>query len=376
MTLGAELMEDRALRHAKLLVVDDTEDNLILMRKALMRAGYLQVVTVTNPLEAAEVFRREQPDMVLVDYRMPPVDGFYVLREIRAYDSSAIPVPAIMLTAGASEEVKQRALQAGFTDFLNKDFDFTELILRIRNALHIYQLNRQLLKNNELLEETVRVRTLQIHQAHRDTLAKLAIAAEFRDDETGEHTRRVGYVAAQIAMTLGLPKSFIDDIRMAAPLHDVGKIGIPDMILQKPAALTREEYLKVREHAQIGAQILRGSDEPIVEMARSVALTHHEKWDGTGYPHGLSGEQIPISGRIVALADAFDAMTNDRHYRKAISVDLAVSELRACSGTHFDPAVVEAFIIVVEKGLHIADETEGRAPVPFPQFRLFPEQPE
>jgi len=373
MVLGAELMEDRSLRHAKLLVVDDTEDNLILMRKALMRAGYLHVVTITNPLEAAEAFRREQPDMVLLDYRMPPVDGFYVLRELRAIDRSPIQVPAIMLTAGASEEVKQRALQAGFTDFLNKDFDFTELILRIRNALHIYQLNRQLLRHNELLEETVRLRTLQIHQAHRDTLAKLAIAAEFRDDETGEHTRRVGYIAAQIAETLGLPKAFVDDIRMAAPLHDVGKIGIPDVILQKPAALTPEEYMKVREHAQIGEQILRGSDEPIVEMARHVALTHHEKWDGTGYPAGIAGEEIPISGRIVALADAFDAMTNDRHYRKAISVERAVEELKACSGSHFDPTVVEAFIHVVERGCHVEDQSQERVLRGIPQYRLFAE---
>jgi putative two-component system response regulator len=228
-------------------------------------------------------------------------------------------------------------------------------------------------RHNERLEETVRLRTLQIHQAHRDALAKLAIASEFRDDDTGEHTKRVGSIAAQIARIMGLPKSFVDDIRVAAPLHDVGKIGIPDVILQKPSALTAEEYARVREHAKIGEQILRGADEPIVEMACDVALTHHERWDGGGYPAGLAGEDIPISGRIVAVADAFDAMTNDRHYRKAISVEMAVVELKACSGSHFDPTVVEAFVHIIDRGLQVDPEPNGRRAASVPQYRLFSE---
>ena len=218
---------------------------------------------------------------------------------------------------------------------------------------------------------------MQIHQAHRDALAKLAIAAEFRDDDTGEHTRRVGNIAARIAQVMGLPKSFVDDIRMAAPLHDVGKIGIPDMILQKPAALTAEEYEKVRErHAVIGEQIPARFRRAHLWRwpPGDVALTHHEKWNGSGYPAGLVGEEIPISGRIVAVADAFDAMTNDRHYRKAIPIDKAVVELKACAGSHFDPAVVEAFVHIVENGVQTEDSrgdlTRSES---IPQYQLFSE---
>jgi len=360
------------MNHAKLFVLDDTDDNLVLIKKALTRAGYTQVITASDPMQAAELFKRERPDMVLLDYRMPPVDGFYVLKQIREIENSPIPVPAIMLTAGASEEVKQRALQAGFTDFLNKDFDFTELILRIRNALNAYALNKQLLRNNEELEEMVRVRTHQIHQAHRDTLSKLAIAAEFRDDATGEHTRRVGSMSARIASIMGLPRLFVEEIRMAAPLHDVGKIGIPDSILLKPSSLTDEEYEKVREHPLIGERILHGSEEPMLHMACEVALTHHERWDGMGYPTGLAGEDIPVSGRIVAVADAYDAMTNDRHYRAACSSEQAVVELRVCSGRQFDPAVVEALTHIVENGL-LAEPNALASAASVPQARLFQE---
>lgn len=358
---------------AKLFVLDDTDDNLVLLKKALNRAGYSQVVTLSNPLEAVDAFKRERPDMVLLDYRMPPVDGFYVLKKIREVETSPIPVPAIMLTAGASEEVKQRALQAGFSDFLSKDFDYTELILRIRNALNAYTLNKQLLRNNEELEEMVRIRTHQIRQAHRDTLSKLAIAAEFRDDATGEHTRRVGNLSARIAEVMGLSASFVEEIRMAATLHDVGKIGVPDAILLKPAALTECEYEKVREHPLIGERILRGSDEPMMHMACEVALTHHERWDGRGYPYGLIAEEIPIAGRIVAVADAYDAMTNDRHYRAASPPEKALLEIKACSGRQFDPSVVEALSHIVQNGFHAEPMLAGTAACTIPQFQLFSE---
>lgn len=356
----------------KLMLVDDDEDNLILMRKALTRAGYTKVITLSDPLEASAVFCREQPDMVILDYRMPPVDGFYVLREIRANQRMTHHVPVIMLTAGATEETKQRALEAGVTDFLNKDFDFTELILRIRNALHTHLLNRQLQRQNELLEETVRVRTMQIHQAHRDALAKLAIAAEFRDDQTGEHTRRVGYLASRIAEAMGMPRAFVEDIRVAAPLHDVGKIGIPDDILLKAGPLTNDEYEKVKAHARIGERILGGSEEPIIEMARDIALTHHERWDGNGYPNRYDGEAIPISGRIVAVADAYDAITNDRHYKKALAREAAVTEIQACSGRHFDPSVVEAFMeVIAQRQEVLVEDPEELAIRGVPQYLLF-----
>lgn len=335
------------LTHARILLVDDDEDNLILLDGALRRAGARFTAQVSDPFAAVGIYREFRPDIVILDLRMPPLDGFTLMQRFREVDGEGRFVPIIMLTGDASPAVKQEALEAGVADFLQKNFDMAELLLRVRNVVRTQQLYRQVQRQKSWLEETVRVRTRQLQAARREVLERLALAAEFRDDQTGEHTRRVGRLCSVVAEGMGQDASFVEAIGTAALLHDLGKIGVPDHILLKEGPLTEEERNVMREHTTIGAAILSDCTEPVMRMARQIALTHHEWWNGTGYPRGLRENEIPLEGRITAVADAFDAMTNDRPYRKASSAVIALEELSRHAGTQFDPAVVEAFQLVV-----------------------------
>lgn len=339
--LGHMALEE--LTHARILLVDDDEDNLALLDSALKRAGARHTASVSDPFAAAAVYREFRPDVVLLDLRMPPLDGFVLMQKFREIEGDVRYVPIIMLTGDAAPCVKEQALEAGVADFLRKDFDMAELLLRVRNVVRTQQLYRQVQRQKSWLEETVRVRTRQLQAARREVLERLALAAEFRDDQTGEHTRRVGRLCSVIAEGLGEDASFVDAIGTAALLHDLGKIGIPDMILLKGGPLSDEERDVMREHTTIGAAILNDCTEPVMRMARQIALTHHEWWNGSGYPRGLRETEIPLEGRIVAVADAFDAMTNNRPYRRASSPEAALAELERGAGTQFDPQVVASF---------------------------------
>jgi putative two-component system response regulator len=327
-------------------MVDDDEDNLALLEMSIQSAGGRYLVAINSPLEAPAIYQDFKPDVVLLDLWMPPVDGFHLMREFHAIDGAERSVPIIMLTGDESENTKQRALEAGVADFLHKDFDISELLLRLRNVLRTQQLYRQVQRQKSWLEETVKVRTRQLQSARREVLERLALAAEFRDDQTGEHTRRVGQLCAHIAHAMGEDPTFVEAIGNAALLHDLGKIGIPDGLLKKQGPLTPDERAIMQEHTLIGAAILSECTEPLMRMARELAMTHHERWDGTGYPNGLAGEDIPITGRIVAVADAFDAMISDRPYKKAMLRSEAIHEIISCSGKQFDPTVVMAFLAV------------------------------
>lgn len=327
---------------ARILLVDDDESNTVLLERHLLRSGWPHVRSVADPTEALPAFRTFCPDVVLLDLRMAPIDGLQVLSQIQREIPEGHYLPVLMLTGGAEAKVKQRALEAGVADFISKDVEPIELVLRLQNALRTRWLYEQIRHQNERLEQQVEARTQELRAAQREILERLALAAEFRDDETGAHTRRVGELAAQIADRLGLPSEYVKAIASAALLHDLGKIGVPDTILLKPGPLTSEEMSLLRTHTLIGEQILSGCQERVLALAKEIALTHHERWDGNGYPYGLAGEAIPLCGRIVSVADAFDAMTHDRPYRKAAPVSSAVEELRRSSGSQFDPRVVEA----------------------------------
>lgn len=343
------------LTHARILLVDDDEDNLVLLDSALRKAGARHTARVSDPFAAAGVYRDFRPDVVLLDLRMPPLDGFVLMQRFREIEGDVRFVPIIMLTGDAAPCVKQQALEAGVADFLRKDFDMAELLLRVRNVVRTQQLYRQVQRQKSWLEETVRVRTRQLQAARREVLERLALAAEFRDDQTGEHTRRVGRLCSVIAESLGEDAGFVDAIGTAALLHDLGKIGIPDTILLKEGPLSDDERNIMREHTTIGAAILDDCTEPVMRMAKQIALTHHEWWNGTGYPRGLSGTQIPLEGRIVSVADAFDAMTTDRPYRRAIPTEIALAELDRSAGTQFDPEIVAAFKQVLPHLLLMAE---------------------
>lgn len=337
------MLSDRWCKDARILIVDDQEPNVLLLERILRGAGYRRITTTTDPRAVLDLFSQLEPDIVLLDLLMPHLDGFEVMRRLQQLVPSSDYRPILVLTADVTQETKHRALAGGAKDFLTKPFDADEVILRIENMLQTRRLHRLLWNQNELLEERVRERTLELEEAYLETFEKLALAAEYRDDDTGQHTVRVGRMASLVARELGLLDVEVDVLEWAAGLHDIGKIGIPDHILLAPRKLTPEEFEVVKTHTWIGAKILSGSRSPLLRTAETIAWSHHERWDGTGYA-GLAGEDIPLVGRITAVSDVFDALTHDRPYKEAWSIDRAMEEVRGQRGSHFDPQVVDAFL--------------------------------
>jgi putative two-component system response regulator len=335
-------VDNLRLQNGRIMVVDDDPSIALLLETTLKIAGYEDVTTVTDPRWAAHLFLTTRPDLVLLDLHMPHLDGYELLESLSLEIPVGVPVPVLILTGDMDVSAKRKALAAGAKDFVAKPFDETELMLRIKNLLETRCLQLALLSENESLEDRVRARTVELEAARAEALDHLALASEFRDDATGEHAQRVGKVAAVIARAMGQPDEVVTLVEKAAPLHDIGKIGIPDSILLKPGALTEEEFRLMRRHTHIGAQILSSSRAKLFNVAREIALTHHERWDGRGY-EGLGADEIPLSGRITALADAFDAMTHDRPYRRRIGVEEALTEIRSERGRQFDPDAVDAF---------------------------------
>jgi putative two-component system response regulator len=343
-------MDDGPAREARILVVDDKESNVRLLERLLQGLGFACVKSTTDPLQAVPLFDEFDPDLLLLDLHMPGKDGFQVLRELRPRLENGAFLPVLVLTADGTPQVMQRALAMGAKDFLTKPFDVVEAGLRIRNLIETRFLHLQLKDTNRNLEDRVAERTRELEEAGLEIVARLALATEYRDDDTHQHTRRVGHTSALLAETLGLPPDRVELFAGAAPLHDVGKIGIPDSILLKPGRLTPDEFDIVKTHTSIGARILSGSRFPLMQLGTEIALTHHERWDGSGYG-GFRGEEIPLSGRIVAVADTFDAITHDRPYRKCSPVAEAVAEIRRSTGTQLDPSVVDAFLTLDHESL-------------------------
>ncbi len=335
-------MPDRILKQGRILIVDDEQANVRFLEIVLEQAGYTNFFSTRDPCQTLSLFAAIQPDLLLLDLHMPRLDGFAVMEKLQA-DPIFRQVPILVLTADGMIPVRHKALAMGAKDFLLKPLDETEALLRIKNLLEMRLYNAR-------LESKVQQRTAELERAQLETVERLARAAEHRDDATGLHIQRVGSIAGQIALALNLPCSQADLIELAAPLHDVGKIGVSDTILLKPGKLTEEEFAVMKQHTHIGAKILSGSTCPLLKMAEEIALFHHERWDGRGYG-GLRGEAIPLSGRIVSVADVFDALTHDRPYKKAWSVEAAVAEIACQSGCQFDANVVEAFLTLPHQDL-------------------------
>lgn len=357
------MKQQETFSSAQILIVDDQEANVRLLEGILKRAGYTRLTSTTDSREVTSLFRTLQPDLILLDLTMPHLDGFEVLDALTLLIPDGSYLPILVLTADISRQARERALSIGARDFLTKPFDATEVLLRIKNLLETRFLHLQLQDQNQTLEEKVRERTRESEQAQFEILERLAIASEYRDDETGQHTRRVGHVSGLLAQALGLPQDEVELIGRVAPLHDVGKIGIPDDILLKPARLTVQEFEMMKMHTIIGARILSGGNSYMVRLAQIIALTHHERWDGTGYPRKLKGEAIPKAGRIVALADTFDALTHKRPYKEAWPYNKAVAEIKRQKGVQFDPDVVEVFLQMDKQMLAPPQET-----VPLPKL--------
>jgi putative two-component system response regulator len=331
-------------QRGSILIVDDQDNNVRILERMLGKAGYEPPASTTDPRRALGLFLEHRPDLVLLDLHMPHLDGFGVLEQLRPYNGEGTYLPILVLTADITPEAKQKALSMGAKDFLAKPFDGVEVLLRIKNLLEARFLYLELQQQNESLERKVRERTRELEAAQVEILERLALAAEFRDDATKEHTRRVGDLSARLAARLGLPPDVVELIRRAAPLHDLGKIGIPDRVLLKLDRLSSEEFDLVKTHTAAGAHILSGSGFALLQLAEQIALTHHEHWDGNGYTAGVKGEDIPLASRIVAVADVFDALTHARPYKSAWEVADAVAEIERQRGRKFDPHVVDAFL--------------------------------
>jgi putative two-component system response regulator len=336
-------MNKEIIQNSRILIVDDQIANIQLLERILKGAGYQNWTALTDSRKALAAFTELRPDLVALDWRMPNMDGLSLLKQLRSRVPAGEFVPTLILTADNSRTARQEALSAGAKDFLNKPLDVSETLLRIYNLLETRWLHVELKRHNETLEQKVQERTRDLESAQLEVLQRLALAAEYRDDCTGQHAQRVGRLSAVLGRAIGLPASDVELLRRSAPLHDIGKIGIPDGILLKSGKLTSDEYVKVKTHTDIGRVILSGSRFPVLQMAERIALYHHERWDGSGY-YGLAGEAIPVEARIVSVADVYDVITHERPYKKAQSPADALALLQEESGKQFDPNLVQVLL--------------------------------
>ena len=350
------------------MVVDDETAMRRVLSRMLRSEGY-EVVEAENGAKALEILTGVSVDTILLDVMMPEMGGLELCRHIRANEAT-MHTPVVFVTAAVDREFRREARAAGADDFLTKPFDEIELLARVQNTVRVKLYYDGLHREREDLQTEVDARVRQLEEssarlerlqseldiARNETINRLAKAAEFRDDETAAHLQRMSRYCYLLGERSGLDAYQCEMLQVASPMHDVGKIGIPDHILLKPGRLTPDEYQIMKQHAEIGFRILSGSDSPLVKLAATIAHTHHEKWDGSGYPNGLTGESIPIEGRIAAVADVFDALTSERPYKKAWRIEDAVSLLEEGRGAHFDPKLVDLFIDSMPAVLDIREQ--------------------
>lgn len=331
------------IKRAPVLVVDDDAGQVALLKRILEVSGFSQVQSTTDPMQTIELLIEREPDLVLLDLSMGPPDGFDLLRMLGPWIGGVPALPVLVQTADVSPVTRNRALSDGATDFLTKPLDPSEVVLRVSNLLHLRLLQRRLADQNQALEQDVARRSRESEEARLETLQRLAMVSELRDDDTRRHPARVGELASRIALMMGVDDETAELLRLAAPLHDIGKLGVTDRVLLKRGELTHDEFELGKFHVSIGAELLSGSRSPVLRLAEEIALTHHERWDGSGYLAGLRGDEIPFSGRVTAVADVFDVLTHRRAYKQPWLVEQAVEEIARCAGSQFDPAVVDAF---------------------------------
>jgi putative two-component system response regulator len=350
---------------SRILIVDDQEANVLLLEEVLQGVGYRHLLSVTDPRLVLDLVKGFQPDLVLLDLHMPNLDGFEILGLLREHAQDD-HLPVIVLTADITHQTRIRALELGAKDFLTKPFDQIEVVTRLRNMLELRLAWTDLRNQNNVLEEKVRDRTRELRETRLEIIHRLGRAAEFRDQGTGMHLLRISQFSQSVARAAGLPAEQCDLLLSASPMHDIGKIGIPDRILFKTSGLDAEEWEIMKTHTSIGADLLSGHDSQLMRTAAQIALTHHERWDGAGYPSGIAGLDIPLEGRIVAMVDVFDALISKRPYKERWPIEDALRTVEAGSGTAFDPDLIPHFRRAQPEMREILESLEQKVP---PEYR-------
>jgi len=347
----------------RVLVVDDEPVNRRFLKHMLTPLGY-EVVLAKGGTEALRKVGEDPPDVILLDILMPDLDGFEVTRKLKEHEST-FSIPVVMVTSLEASEDRIRALSAGANDFLSKPVDKAELQATVASQMQVKAYHDHMRNHQEELEAEVAKRTEQLRSAYQkiektalNTIIRLSRAAEYRDEDTGAHILRISAISAAIVHQLGLGDKMAKSIQYSAPMHDIGKIGIPDHILLKPDKLLGDEWEIMKQHTTMGMRILEGATDGYEKLAGAIALTHHEKWNGDGYPRGLKGKEIPLVGRIVAIADVFDALTSKRPYKEAFSLEKSFEIIKEGNGSHFDPELVNAFFSIKNEIIAIKDKYE------------------